>query len=342
MEFVIGIFIGILVGAIGFWIFNRKQRDELDSLKAENEKISTDLGEAKQGNANLENRLEKADAEIATLESSLTEKTTQIDTLTNQLGDANTQIDTLNNELKKVSGSNGNAIHLLLLFELSLRLNAFALYCAISNTTSLGKEYKELHEAYKKLHEAYKKLHEEVKEKTKKRMMRSGIGTALSLLPGVGIFQLVADLTDLANFANEVAEETANFQDVISAIDNVLNVGNSLAEFIHLAEIGILHSEILSDQEREKALEAYQKVFNEAFQRNHDQGAEAPDGFDFDNFSKNLIKLLKEHVDSMPEDETQDTLSKIVDNFRQFGITHYTYHKSLEANVPKSSPAPKK
>ena len=315
MGFEIGIVLVIFTGVIGFLIFNSKQKRELDSLKKENAKLSADLDETKRGKANLENQLEKADIQIYTLESESTEKTTQIDILTNQL--------------KTVSESNANALKVLHLFELSLQLNAFVLYSEVSRATYLGEKYKELYEEYEE-------FLEEVEKRAKRRLVRTGIGTALSLIPGAGILQLAGDLVELADFASTVVEGTTDFEDVLGAVSSSLDVINSLGEFINLSETEVLLSEISSDQDRKKVIQEYQSIFQKVFEQNQGQDIKEPDASDFDNFLKAVIQQMKEFVDSMPESERRNALNRIVGNFGQFGIRLSPYDESPKIRGDRS------
>lgn len=415
---IIGIVVGIVTGVIGFWVFNRKQRDELDALRKAKTDLTAERDNAQKDKVDLENRLAEANAQIDTLDSELAERTTQVDTLTNQLQEANAQIDTLEgelaeriaqvdtltnrlqeantqidtltnqlaeanaqidtlegelterttqidtltnqlqeagaridtltNQLKQVSASNENALQLLHLFELSSQLTALALYSEVSRATNLGgrnkalyAEYKALYAEYKKSLDRYDKLREEVERKAKQRLVRSGVGAAFSLLPGVGIFQLVGDLAELANFVSEIAEGTADVYDMLSVAELSVDLMNLLVDFIDLKSIESLQPEIASDQGSEKVKQKYQSIFKEVFAENLAQDNKEPDASDFNNFLKAMIARMKEFVDSMPESERRNALNRLIGNFGQFGIALYNYHESPKPRADRSLPAPK-
>ena len=401
---IIGMVVGIVTGVMGFWVFNRKQRDELDSLRKAKTDLTAERDNAQKDKVDLENRFQEANAQIETLDSQLAEKTAQIDTLTNRFQEANTQIetldsqlaerttqvntltkqlqeadvristlegeltektaqidtltkqlqeagariDTLTNQLKQVSASNENALQLLHLFELSSQLTALALYSEVSRATNLGgknkelyAEYKELYAEYKKSLDRYDKLREEVERKAKRRLVRSGATAALSLLPGVGILQIVGDLTELVNFVSEIAEGTADVYDMLSVVELSVDLMNLLEDFIDIKSIESLQPEISSDQGSEKAKQKYQSIFKEVFSENLAQDNKEPDASDFNNFLKAMIARMKEFVDLMPESERRHALNRLIGNFGQFGIALYTYHESPKPRADRSLPAPK-
>ena len=431
MELAIGIILGIAAGVTGFWIFSRKQKDELDSLRKAKTDLTAERDNIQKDNVGLENQLKEANVQIGDLESNLTEKTTQIstfesevkqktarisnlesevtektarintlesevkqkiaridtltnnlreatarintlesevkqktarisnlesevtektariNTLTNNLQKAGREIDTLTNNLKAVSASNENALQLLYLFELSLQLAAFALYSEVSRATRLGGENKKLHTEYKRLYteygksvDRYEKLCEEVERKTKGRLVRSGVGAALSLIPGIGFFQFAGDLMDLADFITDVVEGTADFYDMISVVEPSVDLINFLVDFIELKSIESLHPEISSDQEREKVRQKHQSILKEVFAQNLAQGNKNPNASDFYKFLKAMIQRVKDFVDSMSESERQNALKRLVHNFGHFGIALYSHHKSPQAHRNRSLPVP--
>ena len=297
---------------------------------------------------NLTNHLQEANVQISTLEGELTEKTTQVDSLTNHLQEAGRQIDTLTNQLKEVSESNENALQLLHLFELSSQLTALALYSEVSRATNLGGKNKELYAEYEKLYAEYQKsldrynaLCEEVERRAKRRLVRSSATTVLSLLPGVGIIQIVGDLAELANFVSEIAEGTADVYDMLSVAELSVDLMNLLVDFIDLKSIESLQPEISSDQGSEKVKQKYQSIFKEVFAENLGRDNKEPDASDFNNFLKAMIQRMKEFVDSMPESERRNALNRLIGNFGQFGIALYNYHESPKPRADRSLPAPK-
>ena len=302
MEILIAI-LGILAGAIGCYILNRKRKGELEALSKEKDDLFAKLTKAEQDKVDSETQLNDARREISGL--------------TKQVNVASKQVEGLTIQLSEVSESNENALKLLYLFEVSLQLSVFVIYSEVSRVAYLA-------EAYKELYKEYKEFLEEVDKRTKRRLVRTGIGTVMSLIPGVGILQLGADIAELADFAETVVDGTAELDDVMQAVNSSLNILNSLGEFINLSEIGVLQSEISSDEDREKVMQEYQSVFEEVFRQDQGWGTKEPNASDFDNFLKTLIQRMKMFVDSMPERERRKALDRIVGNFGRFGIR---FHK---------------
>lgn len=338
---IIGIVAGIVTGVIGFWVFNRKQRGELDSLRKAQTDLTAQRDDAQKDKVDLENRLEAADARIDTLTNRLEEADARIANLTNHLQEAGARIDTLTNQLKEVSKSNEKALQLLHLFELSSQLTVLALYSEVSRATHLGGQYKELYAEYEESLNRYKELCEKIERKAKQRLVRSGVGAALSLLPGVGILQLVGDLAELANFVSDIAEGTADVSDMLSVAELSIDLMNLLEDFIDLKSIESLQPEISSDQGSEKVKQEYQIIFKEVFAENLAQDNKKPDASDFDNFLKAMIQHMKAFVDSIPESERRNALNRLVGNFGQFGIALYTYHESPNPRADRSLPTSK-
>ena len=297
---------------------------------------------------NFKNYLQEAGRQIGALGSEVAGKTERIDDFKNYLQEAGRQIDDFKNRLKAVSASNENALQLLYLFELSSQLTALALYSEVSRATNLGGKNKELYAEYEKLYAEYQKsldrynaLCEEVERRAKRRLVRSSATTVLSLLPGVGIIQIVGDLAELVNFVSEIAEGTADVYDMLSVAELSVDLMNLLVDFIDLKSIESLQPEISSDQGSEKVKQKYQSIFKEVFAENLGRDNKEPDASDFNNFLKAMIQRMKEFVDSMPESERRNALNRLIGNFGQFGIALYNYHESPKPRADRSLPAPK-
>lgn len=333
--------LGILVGAISCYVLDRKRKGELEALKKEK--------------ADLSAKLTKAEEEKADSETQLDDARTEISSLTEQVNVANRQIGNLTTQLSKVSAGNENALKLLHLFELSLQLTAFALYSEMSRAKHLGVENRNFNAAYKKLRETYEDLHaeyenifdtyedlrEKVQRKAKRRVVQSGVGFVLSLLPGVGAIQLAADLIELADFASDLSENTADFYDLLSVAELYISSSNVLEDFVDYKSIKSLQPDISSGQDREKVTQEYQTVFKEVFMENLDQDDKKPDASDIDHFLMTIIQRIENLGASVPEGARRNALRNMVDKFRQFGISYYTYHESSSMDVDRSLPVPK-
>ena len=389
--------LGILVGAIGCYVLDRKRKGQLEALRKEKADLSAKLTKAEEEKADSETQLSEARTEISSLTGQLDEARTEISSLTGQVNEARTEISSLTgqldearteissltgqvnearteissltgqvnvanrqirnlaNQLSTVSAGNENALKLLHLFELSLQLTAFALYSEMFRAKHLGVENRKFNAAYKKLRETYEDLHaeyenifdtyedfrEKVEGKAKRRLVQSGVGLVLSLIPGVGAIQLAADLIELGDFASDISENTADFLDLLSVAELSIASSNFLEDFVDYKSIEPLRPDISSDQDREKVKQEYQTVFKEVFMENLDQDDKKPDASDIDHFLMAIIQRMENLVASVPEGARRNALKNMVDKFRQFGISSYTYHESSNMDVDRSLPAPK-
>ena len=336
--------------------------EQLDEARAEISSLTEQVNVANRQIDNLTEQLDEARAEISSLTEQvnvanrqidnlterLDEARTGISSLTEQLDVANRQIGNLTTQLSEVSVGNESALKLLYLFELSLQLTAFALYSEMSRAKHLGVEnrkfdaaYKNLHAEYEDIFDTYADFREKVERKAKRRVVQSGAGLVLSLIPGVGAIQLVADLIELADFASDISENTADFYDLLSVAELYITSSTFLEDFVDYKSIKPLHPDISSDQDRERVKQEYQTVFKEVLMENLDQDDKEPDASDIDHFLMTIIQRVENLVASAPEGARRNALRNMVDKFSQFGISSYTYHESSNMDVDQSLPVPK-
>ena len=76
-------------------------------------------------------------------------------------------------------------------------------------------------------------------------------------------------------------------------------------------------------------------------QASFNQDDKEPDASDIDHFLMTIIQRMENLVASVPEEARRNALRKMVDKFRQFGISFYTYHESSSIDVDRSLPVPK-
>ena len=159
------------------------------------------------------------------------------------------------------------------------------------------------------------------------------LGPFLSLIPGVGIPQLVADLISLADFASDFSENTFDFCSLLSGAELSITLLNVREDLVDYKSIKSLLPDISSDQDRERVEQEYQTVFKEVFMDNLDQDDKEPDASDIDHF---LMTIIQRMENSVPEGARRNALRTMVDKFRQFGISSYPYHESSSIDVDRS------
>ena len=328
--------------------------EQLNEARTEISSLTGQLDEANRQIRTLKTQLSEARTEISSLTGQLDEARTEISNLTEQLDEARTEISSRTTQLSEVSASNENALKLLHLFEVSLQLTAFALYSEMSRAKRLGVEnrkfdaayknlrgvYEDLHAEYKAIFDDYADLREKIDRKAKGRLVRSGVGVVLSLIPGVGLLQLAADLIELVDFASDLSENTADFCTLLSAAELYITSSSVWEDFDAYKSIKSLQPDISSDQDREKVEQESQTVFKEAFMENLAQDDKEPDASDFDHFLMAIIQRMENLVASVPEGARRNARRGIVDKFRPFGVLSYTYHESSEAPADKSLSPP--
>ena len=339
-------------------VANRQIRTLTTQLSEARTKISSlteQLDEARTEISSLTEQVNVANRRIRDLTTERNEARSEVSSLTGQVNVANKWIRDLTTERNEVSESNENALKLLHLFEVSLQLTAFALYSEMSRAKHLGVENRKFNAAYENLRKAYEDLHaeyenifddyadlrEKIDRKAKGRLVRSGAGLVLSFIPGVGAIQLVADLIELADFASDLSENTADFCTLLSVAELYLTTSNVLEDFVDYKSIESLRPDISSDQDRERVKQEYQTVFKEVFIENLDQDDKKPDAPDIDHFLMAIIQRMENLIASVPEAARRNALRNMVDKFRQFGISSYTYHESSNIDVDRSLPVPK-
>ncbi len=93
-------------------------------------------------------------------------------------------------EKAKILNSSRKALWLLYLFEVSLQASVSALY-------SERLRSKGLQDTCRETINRYEEFREEVQGKVKKRLVRKGIGAALSFVPGLALVDILSDLADM-------------------------------------------------------------------------------------------------------------------------------------------------
>ena len=294
--------------------------------------------------SNLNSQLEANEQEISNLNSQLEDNRQEISNLNNQLEDNRQEIDSLNSQWNLAVKNNKSALQLVHLFELSLQVTAVVLYSERVRNVRLVKSYRELEEKYEELHQEFKEtvksydvFRKKVDRKARQRLTRAGVGAALSLIPGIGLFQVVNDLIELLNLAAETVDGLDNLD---SAVETFTLSGDAISS---LAAVWLLLPETPSDQDSPQAPTVlkrdYQSVVKETFESNLGPTLEAPDMPALNAFVKDVIERMKGIVESGPKSERKNAVAKIVNNFNQFGISSYPDGRPPKAPGAGSTPS---
>ena len=309
------IIIGILIGIIptclilGLWL--RQVYSEKDSL-------TTHLTQANQRNQGLSTELEELKGDCSRLRSDLENASQRNE----ELGQ---EVTTLTGSLVEVSQSNENALWLLYLSEQSLQSCGGALLSEQHRYQGLEKNYKTLHQSYGETADSYKNFREEVQSKARKRLVKRGIGVALSFVPGVGLIHVLSDLGEIASTAADAAETTDEIRDTLNELPDPGELSTDAAfEPLSFSTDG---EEMPTGLTQEA-----QDAVNEVLAQSLSEAGETPSLDAFRAFALGAIQRLESQVDPEQNEGIQRAMAiaKTANNFRQFGVQVYDYHGSRD------------
>ena len=309
------IIIGILIGIIptclilGLWL--RQVYSEKDSL-------TTHLTQANQRNQGLSTELEELRQDRSRLRSDLENASQRNE----ELGQ---EVTTLTGSLVEVSQSNENALWLLYLSEQSLQSCGGALLSEQHRYQGLEKNYKTLHQSYGETADSYKNFREEVQSKARKRLVKKGIGVALSFVPGVGLIHVLSDLGEIASTAADAADTTDEIRDTLNELPDPGELSTDAAfEPLSFSTDG---EEMPTGLTQEA-----QDAVNEVLAQSLSEAGETPSLDAFRAFALGAIQRLESQVDPEQNEGIQRAMAiaKTANNFRQFGVQVYDYHGSRD------------
>ena len=309
------IIIGILIGIIptclilGLWL--RQVYSEKDSL-------TTHLTQANQRNQDLSTELEELKGDRSRLMSDLENASQRNE----ELGQ---EVTTLTGSLVEVSQSNENALWLLYLSEQSLQSCGGALLSEQHRYQGLEKNYKTLHQSYGETADSYKNFREEVQSKARKRLVKRGIGVALSFVPGVGLIHVLSDLGEIASTAADAADTTDEIRDTLNELPDPGELSTDAAfEPLSFSTDG---EEMPTGLTQEA-----QDAVNEVLAQSLSEAGETPSPDAFRAFALGAIQRLESQVDPEQNEGIQRAMAiaKTANNFRQFGVQVYDYHGSRD------------
>ena len=339
---------------------------QLEIANAEIEGLRTRLGTANAEIESLTGQLEIANAEIESLRTQLETANAEIESLTGQLEIANAEITNLtqqleaaeqakanlSRQLEQVSEKNENALWLLYLSELSLQASAVVLHSErkrssrlIQNYRDLEKRYQTLHGGYTKAVESYDDFCDEVETKARRRLVRRGIGVALSFIPGFGLIDILSDLGEIVEFVKDAGEDISEFSDTVESSKLSGNAIQNLEDFAPITSTEIKGSPSNENVgETSIALtDAAQRTMKKTFERNLTSDNRVPRSSDLNAFVKEAIQRTKGWVEAMPGNESRKeaAITKLADNFKQFGIEYCIHHKARRAPGNRKSTSSK-
>lgn len=301
-----------------------QHRRNLD-LERDNAQLTSEVERANQRIDTLETELAQEQQRRAELEDELAAEQQRNAILTTERDQERETNARLTGSLVEVSQSNENALWLLYLSEQSLQSCGGALLSEQHRYQGLEENYETLHRGYRKTADDYGAFRKEVQSKAKKRLVKKGIGVALSFLPGVGLIDVLSDLGEIAITAGAAAEATDELRDTLNELPDPGELPTE-GEFEPLS--------FSTDGEEIPAglTPEAQDTVNEVLAQSLSEAGETPSPNAFSAFALGAIQRLESQVDAEQNEGIQRAMAiaKTANNFRQFGIQVYDYHGSRD------------
>ena len=346
MDLIIGILIGTIPTCLilGLWLWqvysekdslttnltqanqrNQSLSSDLENASQRNEELGQEVTTLERGNAQLTSEAESANQRIDTLETELAQEQQRRAELEAELATERQRNARLTDSLVEVSQSNANALWLLYLSEQSLQSCGGALLSEQHRYQGLEKNYKTLHRSYGETADSYKDFREEVQRKARRRLIKGGIGAALSFLPGVGLIHVLSDLGEIVSITADAAETTGEIRDTLNELPDPGGLSTDAAfEPLSFSTDG---EEIPTGLTPEA-----QDTVNEVLAESLSEAGETPSPDAFSAFALGAIQRLESQVDLEQNEGIQRAMAiaKTANNFRQFGVQVYDYHESRD------------
>ena len=346
MDLIIGILIGTIPTCLilGLWLWqvysekdslttnltqanqrNQSLSSDLENASQRNEELGQEVTTLERDNAQLTSEAESANQRIDTLETELAQEQQRRAELEDELASERQRNARLTDSLVEVSQSNANALWLLYLSEQSLQSCGGALLSAQHRYQGLEQDYKTLHQGYSETADAYGAFREEVQRKARRRLIRGGVGVALSFLPGVGLIHVLSDLGEIASITADAAETTGEIRDTLNELPGPGGLSTDAAfEPLSFSTDG---EEIPTGLTPEA-----QDTVNEVLAESLSEAGETPSPDAFSAFALGAIQRLESQVNAAQNGGIQRAMAiaKTANNFRQFGVQVYDYHGSRD------------
>ena len=308
-----------------------QRRRNLD-LERDNAQLTSEVERANQRIDTLETELAQEQQRRAELEDELAAERQRNARLTTERDQERETNARLTGSLVEVSQSNENALWLLYLSEQSLQSCGGALLSEQHRSKHLIGVYQTLHQSYSKTADSYKDFREEVQRKARKRLVKQGIGVALSFVPGVGMFHVLSDLGEIASIAAGAAETTGEIRDTLNELPDP-------GELSTEGEFEPLSFSTDGEEIPTGLMPEAQDTVNEALAQSLSEAGETPSPDAFSAFALGAIQRLESQVDAEQSKGIQRavTIAKTANNFRQFGVQVYDYHGSRDSQQEENS-----
>ena len=201
-------------------------------------------------------------------------------------------------------------MQVLHLAALALQVCGVILQRELIRARRLDENCRKLKKGYEALKDSYEAFHEEVESKTRRRLVRKGVGVALSFIPGLGLIDILSDLGDVLDVATEVGEEISELDMELTHVPEPVEVfgdaGDSESE-IPIGEAAFL-----------PLIPNAQIGVKEVLLENVDPENTTPDPSDLDNFFRDTLQRMEDLIQSWTEDKRREAIVEIITNLREF------------------------
>ena len=284
--------------------------NQLSAEKQHSEDLDSQLSAEKQRSADLDSKLSAEKQRSAELDTQLKAEEQRSAQLESERNDAKRRSTELETELQQVAQSNNNAIQLLYLTTLSLQACGFALRRELDRSKRLDENYRNLAEAYNGLVDDYGNFRDDVSSRAKRRMVKKGVGFALAFIPGLALIDILSDLGDIISVVSE-AEEAVDVLDV--DIDSIHESVESSGEEVEVSESG----KPIEGISFLPLIPNAQTGVEETVQENVSIESTTRDPSNLDAFVTDILKFMKDLVNSLTEDEHRAAIAEMINNLQE-------------------------
>lgn len=216
-------------------------------------------------------------------------------------------LDAAEREKDIILKSRGKVLWLLYLSEISLQASVSALYGEQVRSKGLKKDFEETVNKYQE-------FHTNVQTRAKRRLVNRGIGTALSLVPGLGLLDLLTDLVDINNDVEGATEGIDFAKEALNRFSSGVET-----EFSHISNDDEIPITLTPDEQR---------VFKETFEQNIGS-VETLNASTLNSCVKGTIRDMEssESIQLMAEEEREAAVAKIFEKVEGFITKYYDYHQ---------------
>ena len=298
----IGIIICLIIGLAAALIWGVRLKKKHDVVSRHSTQLEDDIEDRKRHDATLTTERDTAKKLNIQLEG--------------ERNDANRRSERLETERNQIAQNYNDAIQLLYLSTLSLQACGIALRRALNRSKYLDKQYRGLADKYNELLDNYLDFSEKIKSKARQRLVRRGIGVALTFVPGLALIDILGDLGDILDVATE-ADAVVDGWDPVVSDDVVKSVepssvapkvsdtgmpveGIGLLPFVPKAQIGIEDTlpQSISAEGTTQSLS------------------------NLDTFVTDILKYMKDLVNSLKNTDKHqeaEAITKMINNLQKLG-----------------------